>query len=194
MSDDESKKDDLAPPGGASDPSAMTPVPAMQLPAMRGPQASGQVEMPWGGQPGGHAVSLMVGNMSTEAAILQRLPPEALPTVLENANRIADKQLDLQDKQLEREANAEEKQRERAHTLTLARETRDERRWYAQFGLVLLLTFAVVGIAIMLYHDGHDAAAGSLLLSALSFAGGFVAGKGYEQRQERAKAERKDGE
>jgi hypothetical protein len=147
---------------------------------------------PWTPSQPAQALNVSVGNVSAEAAILQRIPPQSLPLVLENANKLANKQLDLQDRQLARAAQATEKRRDRSHELLKGREERAERRWNKLFVLVIVLSLAVVVAAWVLYSDGHWQAATTLISAMLSFGAGFVAGKGYEHARENEAEEKED--
>lgn len=132
------------------------------------------------------AVNLSVGGgVPPEVAILQKLPPEAVLKVLENSNQLATRQLELQDKSLERALLAEEKQKDRLHQRALAKDGTTESRWNKLFAMVCVLSTAVLFGAWLLYQDHHVELAVGLVGTLLSFAAGFAAGKGYEHQQEK---------
>jgi len=133
------------------------------------------------------AVNLSVGNVSAEVAILQKLPPEAVLKVLENGNQLANRQLELQDKSLERALQSEEKQKERLHQRAITRDQTNDLRWNKLFTMVSVICGTVILGAYLLYRDGHVDLAVGLVSSGLSFAAGFFTGKGYDHQQKREK-------
>jgi hypothetical protein len=135
-------------------------------------------------QPPAQAVNLSIGSMSAEAAILQRLPPQALLTVLENGNKLALKQLENQDRQIATTVTLEDKHKQRLHDRAIARDRTHAGRWDKLYGLVIVLCVAVLFGSWQLYRDGHVEVAVGLIGTMLTFAAGFAAGKGYEQARQ----------
>jgi hypothetical protein len=101
--------------------------------------------------------------------MLANLPPDALKQVLSDSSAIAQKQLALQEKQIEKAFEAEEKDKARAHS-----------KWRHLYWLVgIFVLLAVVGI-VALYAADKDAAAEKLTIGLFSFAGGAIAGAGWK--------------